>query len=109
MKFTELANIENISKRDLANIKKCSAYPLKTLQQIAKVRNINSNMPKKDIIYPLIRSDPVISEEKYISYWNNDSNNNIHNKINEISMQLFEVSPYMNKKALKDIKKDYVL
>ena len=62
-------------------------------------------MPKKDILYALIRSEPVINEEKYISYWNNDSNNDIYNKINEISMQLFEVSPYMNKKALKDIKK----
>ena len=68
MTFNKLANADNISERDLANIKKYSAYPLKTLQQIAKVRNINSNMPKKDIIYPLIRSDPVISEEKYISY-----------------------------------------
>ena len=62
-------------------------------------------MPKKDILYALIRSKPVINEEKYISYWNNDSNKDIYNKINEISMQLFEVSPYMNKKALKDIKK----
>ena len=62
-------------------------------------------MPKKDIIYPLICSEPVINEEKYIGYLNNNSNNDIHNKINEISMQLFEVSPYMNKNALKDIKK----
>ena len=62
-------------------------------------------MPKKDILYALIHSEPVINEEKYISYWNNDSNKDIYNKINEISMQLFEVSPYMNKKALKDIKK----
>ena len=105
LKFNKLANIDNISERDLANIKKYSAYPLKTLQQIAKVRNINNNMPKKDIIYALVRSEPVINEEKYISYLNNNSNNNIHNKINEISMQLFEVSPYINKKALKDIKK----
>ena len=62
-------------------------------------------MPKKDILYALIRSEPVINEEKYLSYWDNDSNNDIYKKINEISMQLFEVSPYMNKKTLKDIKK----
>ena len=68
------------------------------MQQIAKVRNINSNMPKKDILYALIRSEPVINEEKYISYWNNDSNKDIYNKINEISMQLLEVSPYITKK-----------
>ena len=62
-------------------------------------------MPKQDIIYALICSEPVINEEKYIGYLNNNSNNDIHNKINEISMQLFEVSPYMNKNALKNIKK----
>ena len=66
-------------------------------------------MSNKDTIYALIRSEPVINEEKYISYLNNNSNNDIENKINEISIQLFEVSPYMNKKTLKDIKKDYML
>ena len=75
------------------------------MHQIAKLRNINSNISKKDTIYALIRSEPVINEEKYLSYLNNDSNKDIVNKINEISMQLFEVSPYMHKKALKDIKK----
>ena len=68
LKLNKLANIDNISERDLANIKKYNTYPIKTLQQIAKVRNINSNIPKKDIIYALIRSEPVINEEKYISY-----------------------------------------
>ena len=62
-------------------------------------------MSNKDTIYALIRSEPVINEERYISYLNNNSNNDIENKINEISIQLFEVSPYMNKKALKNIKK----
>ena len=109
LRLHKLANIDNISEGDLVNIKKYNAYSLKTLQQIAKLRIINSNMSKKDTIYALIRSEPVINEEKYISYLNTDSNNDIDNKINEISIQLFEVSPYMNKKTLKDIKKDYML
>ena len=109
LRLHKLANIVNISEGDLVNIKKYNAYSLKTLQQIAKLRIINSNMSKKDTIYALIRSEPVINEEKYISYLNIDSNNDIDNKINEISIQLFEVSPYMNKKTLKDIKKDYML
>ena len=109
LRLHKLANVDNISEGDLVNIKKYNAYSLKTLQQIAKLRIINSNMSKKDTIYALIRSEPVINEEKYISYLNIDSNNDIDNKINEISIQLFEVSPYMNKKTLKDIKKDYML
>ena len=62
-------------------------------------------MSKGNIIYALIRSEPAINEEKYISYLNNDSNNDIHNELNKISMQLFEVSQYISKKALNDIKK----
>ena len=103
IKLQKLANIDNISERDLVNIKKFNAHSLKTLHQVAKVRNINSNMSKKDTIYALIHSEPVINEEKYISYLNNNSNNDIVNKINEINMENFEVSPYMNKKALKEI------
>ena len=105
LKFNKLANIDDILERDLTNIKKYSAYPLKNLQRIAKLRNIDSNMQKKDIIYALIRSEPAINEEKYISYLHNDSNNDIHNELNKISMQLFEVSQYISKKALNDIKK----
>ena len=76
---------------------------------MAKLRNIDSNMSKTNTIYTLIRSKPVINEEKYLSYLNDNSNDDIDNKINEINMQLFEVSPYVNKKDYKDIKKDYML
>ena len=109
LKLHKLANIDNISERDLVNIKKYNTYPVKILQQMAKLRNIDSNMSKANTIYTLIRSKPVINEEKYLSYLNDDSNNDIDNKINEINMQLFEVSSYMNKKDYKDIKKDYML
>ena len=62
---------------------------------------------KKDIIYALIRSKPAINEEKYISYLNKDTNNDIHNEINEIKLQLFDVSQYLNKKST--VEKDYMI
>ena len=74
------------------------------MQLIAKVRNINSNMSKKDI-YTLIISEPANNEETYISYLNKDTNNNIHNEINKIRMQLFNVSSYLNKKVFYNIRK----
>ena len=77
LRLGKLVN-NNISERDLVNIKELNAFPIKTLRQIAKLRNINSNMSKSDAIYTLIRSEPVINEKKYII----DSNNQIHNKIN---------------------------
>ena len=105
LKFNELINKNDITESDIANIKKFNAYSLKTLQLIAKSRNISANMSKKDIIYMVIRSEPANNEEKYISYLNKDTNNNIHNEISKIRMQLFEVSPYLNKKVLYDIRK----
>ena len=47
LKFDELVNKNNITESDVANIKNLKAYSLKTLQLIAKARNINSNMSKK--------------------------------------------------------------
>ena len=70
----------NISERDLINIKELNAFPIKTLRQIANLRNINSDMSKSNTIYALIRSEPVINEKKYIF----DSNNEIRKKINDI-------------------------
>ena len=62
---------------------------------------------KKDIIYALIRSKPAHNEElvAYISCLNKHTNNDIHNEISKIRLQLFDVSPYLNKKAQYDIRK----
>ena len=105
LKFKELVNKNNIAESDVANIKKLNAFSLKTLKLIAKARNINSNMSKRNLIYALIRSELANNEKKYISYLNKDTNNDIHNEINKIRLQLFDVSQYLNKKALYDIRK----
>ena len=58
-------------------------------------------MSKDDTIYALIRSEPVINEQKRIINYVNE----IPSKINDIILQLFTVSPYMNKKAYDNIRK----
>ena len=58
-------------------------------------------MSKRNLIYALIRSEAANNEETYISYLNND----IHNEIKKIRLQLFDVWQYLNKKALYDIRK----
>ena len=71
------------------------------MPKIAKLRNINTNLSKSDIIYVLIPSEPVINEEKYII----DSNNEIHSKINDIRVQHSKLLPHMNKKGKGKIRK----
>ena len=100
LKFGKLID-NNISERALSIIRKLNADSLITLQQIAKLRNINSNMSKSNIILALLRSEPVINEKKYL----NVNNNEMHNKINDVRLQLFRVSSYINKKVLNNIRK----
>ena len=83
------------------NIRELNVLPIKTLRQIAKLRNINSSMSKSSIILALLRSEPVINERKYII----NNVNEIHSKINDIRLQLFQVSPYMDKKEHSKIRK----
>ena len=61
-------------------------------------------MSKGDIIYALIRSEPIVNEKRYII----ESNNDIHNKINNIRLQLIGVSPCINKKNIVILEKDYM-
>ena len=58
-------------------------------------------MSKSSIILALLRSEPVINENKYII----GNVNEIHSKINGIRLQLFQVSPYINKKEHSKIRK----
>ena len=71
------------------------------MQQIAKLRNINGNMSKSSLILALLRSEPVINEKKYII----NNINEIHSKINDIRLQLFPISSYINKKEDSKIRK----
>ena len=48
-------------------------------------------MSKCDILYVLIRSEPVINEEKYIF----DSNNEINNNIMKVRRLLSIASPFI--------------
>ena len=100
LRLAKLAN-NNISEDDMVYIRRLASIPIKTLRQVAKLRNINENLSKSDITYALIRSAPVIDEEKYII----DSNNNIINKVSEVRLQLMEVSQYIDKEWSKAIRK----
>ena len=100
LRLAKLAN-NNISKSYLVNIKRFNALPIKDLRQIAKLRNINTSLSKSNIIYAFILSEPIINEEKYIF----DNVNEVHSKINDVRLQLLNVSPYIIKKKRDNIRK----
>ena len=105
LKLSKLIS-NNISERDLVNIRELNVLPIKTLRQIAKLRNINSSTSKSFVILALLRSESVINERKYII----DNVNEIHSKINDIRLQLFQVSSYvLIKKNIVKLEKDYMI
>ena len=106
LRFNELADRNNITQADLEKIKQLNNLDLKTLQKIAQQRNINTTgLKKKNLIYTLIRSEKSHKENNYFEYINKDINNEIHNKINEITIQLVNVSSYLKKEDLNQIRK----
>ena len=52
----------------------------------------------------LIRSEVSHKENNYLKYLNKDTNNEIHNEINKIRMQLVNVSSYLKKQYLNQIR-----
>ena len=73
--------------------------------QIYNLLLILQDLKKKNLIYTLIRSEKSHKEDNYIKYLNKDINNEIHNKINSIRLQLINISSYLKKEYLNQIRK----
>lgn len=102
LRFNELASRDNISQADLDRIKVLNNLNIKTLQKIAQQCNINTTeLKKKELLYTLIRTEKSHKENNYFEYISKDLNNEIHNKINEIRIQLVNVSSYLKKRRVK--------
>ena len=87
-------------------LKKLNNLDLKTLQKIAQQCNINTTgLKEKKVIYTLIRSEISHKENNYLEYITKDTNNEVHNNINEIRKQLVDITPYLKKKELNQIRK----
>ena len=86
---------KNISKSDLVKLERLSVLPVKKLRDIASLRNINTGLSKRDILYALIRSEPLINEEKYLIIINSD--NELKNKVILARVMYQKVSPYLTK------------
>ena len=92
---------KNISESDLVNLKILATLPVETLKSIAELRNINTNLPKSEMLYALIRSEPIVGEEKYFI----EGNDEIINKVSETRLLLLKTSSYLPKNKRNKIRK----
>ena len=92
---------KNISESDLVKLERLATLPVKTLRDMASLSNINTNLSKSDIIYALIRSEPVVDEQNYFI----EGNNEIINKVSEARLLLLKTSSYLPKNKGSKIRK----
>ena len=82
-------------------------FKVKTLRQIADLRNIDAtDLSKQDIIISLLKSQPNIKESQYLSLLNEKPSNEIDNKINEIKIMLIEYDNKLTNREITKFKKD---
>ena len=89
----------SISNNQVNIVKNLLKLPLKHIQKIAELRNINPNyLDKQDLIIRLLR----YQESQYLSLLNQNPTNEIDSKINEIKIMLIK---YVDKITNKEISK----
>ena len=95
----KIAKLQNISKKDLNEVKKMQEKSIGELKVIARLRRINNfkNLTKEDLILALLKSESNALE-------NNNNNNN--DKISYIKMVLRRLGNTITNKDRKKIKKE---
>ena len=86
---------KNISESNIVKLKRLAVLPVKKLRDMPSLRNIDTNLSKSNILYALIRSEPIVNEEKYL----NNINNELVNKVIEARCMYQKASPYLTKKT----------
>ena len=94
----KIAKLQNISKRDLNEVKKMQEKSIDELKVIARLRRINNfkNLTKEDLILALLKSESNALE----------NNNNNNDKISYIKMVLRRLGNTITNKDRKKIKKE---
>ena len=99
---------QNVSESDLHKATKLHNMSIDDLKQIARLQWIKyyDNLSKEDLIYVLLRSEKNLLEDNYIEYLNNNTDDRIKAKINNIRIALIKLRNIINKKDRDKIKKD---
>ena len=108
MKLEKISKIQNISRNDLHKVTKLQDKSLDDLKKIAKLRRIKNydNLSKEDLIYTLLRSESDLVESNYEKYINNNTDDEIKSKINNIRIILARLGNIITKNVRKKIKND---
>ena len=92
LKLSDFIKKGPISYEDLKEIIRLKELSRNTLIKLAQLRNMETTgLNKPDLIYVLLRSQKDPIEPKYLEYLNNNTDNNLKSKMNEIRKVLVEL------------------
>ena len=95
-----------ISNNQVNIVKNLLKLPLKHIQKIAELRNINPNyLDQQDLIIRLLR----YQESQYLSLLNQNPTNEIDSKTNEIKIMLIEYVDTLANKEISKLQKNLII
>ena len=106
LKNTILAKKENISQKELDEIKRLSELPTNTIRKLVQLRNVESTgLKRSELLYILMRSQKYHKEKEYLSHLQSDPVNKINIMINKIKRFITELGMLLNKSEINIIRK----
>ena len=99
---------QNISKNDLHKAKELHNMSIDNLKKIAILRRIKNydNLSREDLIYTILRSESSLIENNYMKYINNNTNDKIKPKINNIRIILSRLGNIVTKDDTNKIREE---
>ena len=97
-----------VTKNDLREVTRLNNKSLDDLQKVAKLRRIKNidDMSKEDLIYTLLRPEKNILEDNYMKYINNNTDNELHARINNVRVMASKLGNILTKEERNFIRKE---
>ena len=108
LNLNKLIKKQNVSKNDLRKAKELHNMSIDNLQKIAILRRIKNydNLSREDLIYTILRSESNLVESNYMKYINNNTDDKIKAKINNIRIILSRLGNIVTKNNRNKIRKE---
>ena len=106
--LNKLIKKQNVSKNDLRKAKELHNMSIGNLQKIAILRRIKNynNLSREDLIHTILRSESNLVESNYMKYINNNTDDKIKAKINNIRIILSRLGNIVTKNNRNKIRKE---
>ena len=106
LKHSNLAKKENISQKELDEIKRLSDLPATILRKLVQLRNVDpTGFKRSELLYILMRSQKHHKENEYLTHLQADPNNEIKSMIIKIKKFITKLGMLLNKSERNNIRK----